>query len=51
MKHICCLTRPPAIANQPTPAQKLAFIEAVLRMFIPIVQNKDPRNPVETPSA
>lgn len=45
MKHLHCLSKPPAPAELPAPAQKLAFIEAVLRMFIPIVRNKDPRNP------
>lgn len=45
MKHLHCLSKPSVPAAQATPAQKLVFIEAVLRMFIPIVRNKDPRNP------
>ncbi len=48
MKHLRCVSVQPARGQTITPESKLAFIEAVLTIFIPVFTHKDPQNPAST---
>jgi len=45
VKHLGRVSKEPARAQTVTPERKLAFIEDVAEIMIPIVTNKNPQNP------
>lgn len=48
MGHVAPLTRTPDSADTIAPEVKLAFIRDVIDVSIPLFENKNPSNPVDT---
>lgn len=48
MGHIAPLTRTPGTAETIAPEVKLTFIRDVIEVSIPLFENKNPSNPVDT---